>query len=173
MGFVVRQVDGPATPDDLSNIYFAALELVDGDESQGIAEVVVPGYRDADGNVQVVDAAHRLPVDGTFSATTANARNAYDVLLGLPAGTTDVVASIVAAGGFKFRGFVGLGTGDAIWRVLYDGTPRYAVRTNIAEPTARLKLPNPDPIADGVLVAVVATNVTDDVGDFEATILGE
>lgn len=168
------EIDGPATPGAPTNIKVAGQVAPSGDAPlDGLWQLVLLAFLSGGTRTPVSD-ADPLPVTGTFTPADAPvARNTRGTASGVASGGTATVVSFVADASWRCRGLIGFGESDATWRITYDDVPAYGLRTNIADPTARLVLPNADDAAASTAVKVVVTNRGPDAANFEATLLGE
>lgn len=117
-----------------------------------------------------------LALGGTSSdnVAAAPAKNSFGQAVALAAGATATLATVLSApAGFKLKGVIATGNGDAYVFVQINSITVLSGRTKWTVPTLELILPNGVEVATGATVAIKVTNECGSIADYEATLLGE
>lgn len=101
------------------------------------------------------------------------AANTYGADASVAPAATATLVTYAAPANWRFLGILGGGEVDGLFAVKFDGTTKYAIRTNIAQRQACFILPNPDAAGASTTVTVAVTNTGEATGIYEVTLLGD
>ena len=109
---------------------------------------------------------------GTFVVGTAI--NTFGTTGSITDGSTGTLVSYITPANFKLRGFVASGEGQGFYYLeIGAGTTKYVYRTSVADKSAQVILPNPEPIASSTNLFLKVNNENGNTVNYEGVIIGE